>query len=74
MSPGVLPSKVGGGGREGHLVFQLVCCFHRYWAYSASPQSGSRWSPAFKMEPVLSVSSFNRKPILPQKIFEVFHV
>ena len=24
-----------------------------------SPQSGPRWSPAFKMEPVLSVSSFN---------------
>ena len=23
-----------------------------------SPQSGPRWSPAFKMEPVLSVSSF----------------
>ena len=25
-----------------------------------SPQSGRRWSPAFKMEPVLSVSSFRR--------------
>ena len=25
-----------------------------------SPQSGPRWSPAFKMEPVLSVSSFTR--------------
>ena len=24
-----------------------------------SPQSGPRWSPAFKMEPVVSVSSFN---------------
>ena len=23
-----------------------------------SPQAGPRWSPAFKMEPVLSVSSF----------------
>ena len=25
-----------------------------------SPQSSPRWSPAFKMEPVLSVSSFRR--------------
>ena len=24
-----------------------------------SPQSGPRWSPAFKMEPVLSVNSFS---------------
>ena len=24
-----------------------------------SPQSSPRWSPAFKMEPVLSISSFN---------------
>ena len=27
MSPEVLPS--------GGLVFQLVCCVHRYWAYSS---------------------------------------
>ena len=26
-----------------------------------SPQSSPRWSPAFKMEPVLSVSSFNNR-------------
>ena len=25
-----------------------------------SPQSGPRWSPAFKIEPVLSVSSFSK--------------
>ena len=29
-----------------------------------SPQTGRRWSPAFKMEPVLSVSSFRRTPQL----------
>ena len=27
MSPGALPSR--------GLVFQLMCCFHRYWAYSS---------------------------------------
>ena len=27
-----------------------------------SPQSGPKWSPAFKMEPVLSVSSFSISP------------
>ena len=30
-SPGALPSGGGGWG----LVFQLVCRFHRYWAYSS---------------------------------------
>ena len=36
-----------------------------------SPLSGPRWSPAFKMEPVLSVSSFNEpksEPLL-QKVY-----
>ena len=41
------------------LVFQLVCCFYRYWAYNQSQQSSPRWNPAFKMEPVLSDSSFS---------------
>ena len=41
------------------LVFQLICRFHRYWAYSQSPKSSSRWSPAFKWKSVLSVSSFS---------------
>ena len=45
-SPGALPS--------GGLVFQLICCFHRYWAYSSK---STVWP---KMEPVLSVSSFSR--------------
>ena len=31
-----------------------------------SPQSSPRWSPAFKMEPVLSVSSFS--------VFRIFYV
>ena len=31
-----------------------------------SPQSGPRWSPAFKMEPVLSVSSFKANKDLPK--------
>ena len=30
-----------------------------------SPQSNPRWSPAFKMEPVLSVSSFTLRCVLP---------
>ena len=31
-----------------------------------SPQSGPRWSPAFKMEPVLFVSSFKVNKDLPK--------
>ena len=51
MSPGALPSGVCFSSwyiipiETGHVV--------------QSPQSGPRWSPAFKIEPVLSVSSFN---------------
>ena len=32
-----------------------------------SPQSGPRWSPAFKMEPLLSVSSFNANQFISIK-------
>ena len=58
MSPGVLPS--GGSGSSIWRVW-----FSSWYVISIdtghiaqSPQSGPRWSPAFKMEPVLSVSSF----------------
>ena len=51
MSPGALPS--------GGMVFQLVYHFLRYGHIDQSPQSSPRWSPAFKTEPVLSVSSFS---------------
>ena len=61
MSPGALPSGAGWGW--GGLVFQLVCRFHRYcfkvYSLAQRPQSGPRWSPAFKMELVLSVSPFS---------------
>ena len=53
MSPGALPS----GG----------VCFSSWYVISIdtgliaqSPQSVPGWNPAFKMEPVLSVSSFRR--------------
>ena len=56
MSPGALPSGAGVG----------VVLFSSWYVVSIdtghiaqSPQSGPRWSPAFKMEPVLSVSSFS---------------
>ena len=63
MSPGALPSGLGWGGvwfsswyvvsiNTGHIA--------------QSPQSSPRWSPAFEMEPVLSVSSFTG--ILGQKL------
>ena len=45
MSPGVLPSR--------GLVFQLVCHSIDTGHIAQSLQSGPRWSPAFKMEPVL---------------------
>ena len=40
--------------------FPVGQSFDRYWAYSSKSQSSPRWSPAFKIEPVvfpLSVSS-----------------
>ena len=56
MSPGTLPSGWGGG--EVGLVFQLVYHFHRYWAYSSKSAVQPNMGPAFKMEPVLFISSF----------------
>ena len=41
------------------LLFQLVCHFHRYWAYSSKSTVCSRMESCFQ-EPVLSVSSFRR--------------
>ena len=50
MSPGALPS--------GCLVFQLVVVSTDTGHIAQSPQSGPRWSPAFKMEPVVFPPSF----------------
>ena len=60
VSPGVLPSgakgRAGGGGVWFSSWYVVsIDTGHR----AQSPQSGPRWSPAFKMEPVLSVSSFS---------------
>ena len=33
--------------------FPVGMSFHRHGYIAQSPQSGPRWSPAFKMEPVL---------------------
>ena len=70
-SPGALASG-GGGGRGGSGegwpgAGQLVVVWFSSWYAvsintghrAQSPQSRPRWSPAFKMEPVLSFSSFN---------------
>ena len=43
-----------GGGRFYSWYVVSIDTGHR----AQSPQSSPRWSPAFKMEPVLSVSSF----------------
>ena len=50
MSPGALPS--GAWFSSWYVV--SIDTGH----IAQSPQSGPRWSPAFKMEPVLSVFSF----------------
>ena len=52
MSPGVLPSGEGAWFSSWYVV--SIDTGH----IVQSPQSGPRWSPAFKTEPVLSVSSF----------------
>ena len=52
MSPGAIPS---GGVLFSSWYVVSIDTGH----IAQSPQSGPRWSTAFKMEPVLSVSSFN---------------
>ena len=40
MSPGALPSS--------SLVFQLVCCFHRYWAYNSKSTAQPKMESCFQ--------------------------
>ena len=49
MSHGALPS--------GGLVFQLVCCFYRYWACSSKSTVGPKMESCFQNR-ACSVSSF----------------
>ena len=60
MSPGALPWRVGVGFWFSRWYVISIDTGH----IAQSPQSGPRWSPAFKMEPVLSVSSFTSKRML----------
>ena len=48
-SPGALPSR--------GLVFQLVCRFHRYWAYSSKSTVWPKMESCFQ-DRACSVSSF----------------
>ena len=58
MSPRALPS--------GGLVIQLVCRFHRYWAYSSKATVQPKMDSCFQ-DRACSVSSFNSS-ILAWKI------
>ena len=49
---------VGGGGGEGVWFSSLYVVSIDTGHIAQSPQSGPRWSPAFELEPVPSVSSF----------------
>ena len=53
-SPGALPSR-------GPWFSSLYVISIDTGGIAQSPQSSPRWSPAFKTEPVLSVSSFNTR-------------
>ena len=53
MSPGALPSR--------GLVSSWYVISIDTGHIAQSPQSGPRWSPAFKTEPVLFVSSFSSR-------------
>ena len=55
MSPGALPSS--------SLVFQLVCCFHRYWAYNSKSTVRPKMESCFQ-DRACSVSSFTRAQAL----------
>ena len=57
MSPGALPS--GGGGVGGVWFSSWYVISIDTGHITQNPQSSPRWSPAFRMEPVLRVSSFN---------------
>ena len=59
MSAGVLPS---GGVWFSSWYVVSIDTGH----IAQNPQSGPRWSPAFKVEPVLSVSSFRTSLIVKQ--------
>ena len=68
MSPGALPSG-GGGAWFSNWYVVSIDTGH----IAQSPQSRRRWSPAFKMEPVLSVSSFKQTSLsLSLLSFSVF--
>ena len=61
MSPGVLPSR--------GPVFQLYVVSIDTGHIAQSPESGPRWSPAFKMEPVSSFrSTIKREKKKPQLV------
>ena len=59
MSPQVLPSGSRDGGWFSSWYVVSIDSGH----IAPSPQSGPRWRPAFKMEPVLSFSSFTTRTI-----------
>ena len=52
---------VGGGGGEGVWFSSLYVVSIDTGHIAQSPQSGPRWSPAFELEPVPSVSSFKTR-------------
>ena len=49
---------------SGGLVFQLVCCFHRYWACSSKSTVQPKKESCFQGRAILSVSSFNLSPFV----------
>ena len=49
----LLAKEEWGSSFWGGLAYQLVCCFHNTGQIAQSPQSSPRWSPAFKIGPVL---------------------
>ena len=63
MSPGALPWGGAGGCGWGAWFSSWYVVSIDTGHRAQSPQSGPRWSPAFKMEPVLSVSSFTSTPV-----------
>ena len=73
-SPGALPSR--------GLVFFLPGAWFSSWYVisidtghvAQSPQSSPRWSPASKMEPVLSVASFRDLSVLYFLAFALLRV
>ena len=64
MSPGAVPWSGAAEGGGGCLVFQLVCRFHRSWAYSSTSTVQPKMESRFQDEACSVCFLFQYNPVL----------